>query len=221
MPNLERNDRPSRSLFTTEARRESALCSSRFAAAVLILIGFFAPWMAHKTAALTVTGYELSEFAKFFPQIQGGVVPVRRALFITPLLAALTSLALTFHRSGARPFLRFGVTLLAALLALAVLPPYQSILDPAYRLQLILLAAGLLLTALTPLTAQLSERLRGALFFLLALLGAIPASWQYLLLRPLVTGLYGSRVLPGWGLILSMTGFLLLAFSGLRDMFTS
>lgn len=210
-----------RPLFTTQARRERALCSPRFVAAVLILVGFFGPWVPHRIAALTVTGYELSEFAKFFPQIQGGVVPVRRALFITPLFAATISLALVVHRSKGRPLLRLGGTILAALLGLAVLPPYQSLLEPAYRPQLVLVAVGLLLTLSTPLTGRFSERVRSMLFLLVATIGIIPALWQYALLRPLIGGLYEAHILPGWGLIVCVVGFLLLSLASLRDILTS
>jgi hypothetical protein len=206
-----------RPLFATQTRRERPLCNARFAASILILVGFFGPWIAHRTAALTVTGYELSEFAKFFPQVQGGVVPVRRALFVTPLFAATISLALIIQRSKGRPHLRFGGTILAALLSLAVLPPYQSLLEPAYRPQLILVAAGLLLTLLTPLADRFSERVRGLLFLLVTLVGIIPALWQYVLLRPLIGGLYRARILPGWGLIVCTVGFLLLSLASLRD----
>jgi len=107
-----------RPLFTTQIRRERALCSVEFVASVLILIGFFGPWVAHRTAALTVTSYELSEFAKFFPQVQGGIVPVRRALFVTPLFAATFSLALTVHRSKGRLLFQFGGTVMAAPVAI-------------------------------------------------------------------------------------------------------
>jgi hypothetical protein len=110
---------------------------------------------------------------------------------------------------------------LVVLLSLSVLPPYQSILEPAYRLQLILVGAGLLLTASTPLAAQFSERVRSALFLLVVLVGAIPALWQYVMLHPLVAGLYEARVLPGWGLIVCVIGFLLLSLSSLRDILTS
>jgi hypothetical protein len=189
-------------------------------ASALILVGFFGPWVAHRTAALTVTGYELSEFAKFFPQVQGGVVPVRRILFVTPLFAATISLALVVHRSKGRPFFRFGGTVLTALLGLAVLPPYQSLLEPAYRPQLILVGVGLLLTLSTPLTGRLSERVRSMLFLLVALIGIIPALWQYVLLRPLIGGLYEARILPDWGIIVCLVGFLLLSLASLRDILT-
>jgi hypothetical protein len=207
-----------RSLFTTEARKESALCSLHFVGAVLVVIGFFGPWLAHKAAALTVTGYELSEFAKFFPQVQGGGVPVRRALFVTPLLAAAVSLALVIHRSGKSFLLRLGATALATLLGLVALPPLQAMLEPQYRLQLIVVLVGVLLTLLTPLTRQLSEQVRGLLLLLLALVGAVPALWQALLLYPLVAELYGAAIWPGWGFILCTIGFSLLLLAGLRSL---
>lgn len=210
-----------RSIFATRARREPVLCSLEFVASVLIIVGFFGPWVAHKTAALTVTGYELSEFAKFFPQVQGGVVPVKRALFVAPLLAALISLALVVQRSRARPLLRLAATALAVLLGLFVLPPYQSFLEPAYRAQLILVAVGLLLMLLAPLARQLSERVRRVLLLLLALTGAVSALWQAVMLRPLVVELYGAPVWPGWGFVVCTIGFLLLLFVGLRGLLSS
>ena len=60
----------------------------RFLGLVLILVGYFGPWVPHRTAALAVTGLELAEFAKFFPQVQGGVVSITRELFYLPLVVA-------------------------------------------------------------------------------------------------------------------------------------
>ncbi len=210
-----------RERIATRAGNTPALCSWEFAASVLILIGFFGPWVAHRSAALTVTGYEMSEFAKFFPQVQGGVVSVRRGLFITPFLAALITLALIVHRSSTRSLLRLVGTALAVLLALAVLPPHQAILEPAYRSQLILVAVGMLLAAATAFTGQFSQRARAVLFLLVAVVGLVPSLWQYVLLRPLIAELYAAPVLLGWGLAVCVTGFLLLALSALRDILAS
>lgn len=207
-----------RSLFSTEAREETALCSLQFFGSIIVLVGFFGPWIAHRTAALTVTGYELSEFAKFFPQIQSGAVPVRRALFVTPLLAGLASLVPTIHRSiRVRP-VRLGAVALMMLLGLAVLPPVQAISERQHRLQLGLVMGGIALSGVAPLVSHLSERLRGALLLLLAFGGAIPSMWQAILLRPLVVELYGRPVWPGWGLVACTTGFLVLMAAGLRTM---
>lgn len=206
--------------LTNNPGKVPALCSWQFAASVLVLIGFFGPWVGHRTAALTVTGYEMSEFAKFFPQVQGGLVPVRRALFVTPLLAALITLALVVYRSGTHSRLRLAGTAFMALPALAVLPPHQSILEPGYRSQLILVALGMLLTAATALTGRLPQRVRAVLFLVVALVGAVPPLWQYVLLRPLIAELYAASVLLGWGLVVCMIGFLLLVSSALRVIFT-
>jgi hypothetical protein len=206
-----------RSLFTTEARKGSVLCSLQFIGSALIVIGFFGPWVAHKTAGLTVTGYELSEFAKFFPQVQGGAVPVRRALFITPLLAAVVSLALVIQRSGRGRAFRFAGTATALLLGLVALPPFQAIFEPQYRLHLALLTGGVLLTLATPLARQLSEGVRGIWLLFLTLVGAAPALWQITLLHPLVVELYSAPVWPDWGLIVCAIGFLTLLVASLRD----
>ena len=207
-----------RVLFTTEARRASALCSLHFLGSVLVAIGFFGPWVAHKTAALTVTGYELSEFAKFFPEVQSGVVPVRRGLFITPLLCAAISLALVIHRSDKGLLVRLVATALAVLLPLAALPPFQAISEPQYRLQLMLVGLGVLLALVTPLIHHVSGAIRGLLLSLLALSGAVPALWQAVLLRPLVAALYGTVVWPGWGLLVCAIGFAMLLIAGLRSL---
>lgn len=212
-------DQATRSLFTTEARKPAALCSLQFVGSILVVVGFFGPWIGHATAGLTVTGYELSEFAKFFPQVRGGAVPIRRALFITPLLAGVLSLALVIRRSRLGPFWRFAATALAALLLLVVLPPLQAVLEPQYRLQLILVVGAFLLSLVTPLSRQVSERIRGVLILLLVLIGLAPAAWQAVLFRPLVTTLYGHPIWPGWGVIVCAVGFLVLLVSGLRRAF--
>ncbi len=184
---------------------------------VLAIVGYFAPWVPHETAALTVTGSELAEFAKFFPQVQGGVAPVTRELFLTPLVAAAILLSLLTNKLTNKPTNKQTnktPILAAALLALAALPPYQSLLDPGYRGQLILAAIGLILVLLTPLARRLPRRAQGALVALLALAGALPALWQFVLLRPLVVALYDIPLGLGWGLIACVAGFALLLACG-------
>jgi hypothetical protein len=204
---------------------------------VLVVAGHFCPWVDHKTSALTVTGFELAEFAKFFPQVQGGTVPIRRELFYLPLVTALVLLAMLAGRPSARPvrapnpFLSQSVVVLfAAGLLLSALLPYsivdaarQAITarapfvpDPQYTGQLALVVAGTVLTLLAPLARRLPRRAWGVLVGLLALVGALPALWQFALLYPLVGALYdGSEPLGlGWGLPACMAGFALLVACG-------
>ncbi|GAG52093.1 unnamed protein product [marine sediment metagenome] len=199
---------------------------------VLVVTGYFGPWVDHKTAALTVTGFELAEFAKFFPQVQGGVVSIARELFYFPLVTVFILLGLLASRSTVRAA-RLIVPLFAAALLLGMLLPYSIVnsarqaltahspfvLDPQYTGQLALVVAGMVLTLLTPMARRFPERAWGILVALLALAGAIPALWEFALLRPLVVALYDGKepLGPGWGLIACAAGFALLLLSGILN----
>lgn len=213
---MARSNRAPRATYRMETRQGSSICSLQFVAPILMVVGFFGPWIAHRTAALTVTGYELSEFAKFFPQIQGGAVPVRRGLFVMPLLAGTVSLALVVNRSRAALLWRLAATGLLTVVATSVVPPFQAISAPPYRLQLALVVAGVILTVASLLTPRLSERTRGAVLAVLALAGSGPALWQSVLLHPLASDLYGMTIRPGWGVLTCMAGAAMLLFVGIR-----
>jgi hypothetical protein len=193
----------------------------------LVFVGYFSPWVPHKTAALAMTGLELAEFAKFFPEVESGVVPISRELFYCPLIAALVLLALLSGRSAVL-FVRVLVPLLLAALLLGALFPFPVVeaalqtlrarvpftLDPDYTGQLTLVVVGVVLTLLSPLACRLPRRAWGILGALLALAGAVPALWQFTLLRPLVTALYGEPLGLGWGPILCAVGFTVLLIPG-------
>jgi hypothetical protein len=192
----------------------------------LVFIGYFGPWFPHRTAALSVTGFELAEFAKFFPQVQGGVVAIDRSLFYTPLVVAFVVLGILAGQSTMR-VVRLIVPLFAVVVLLAAILPYPVVdgvrhalstrspltLDPQYVGHLVLLLVGSVLSLLAPLARQLPRRVRGVLILLLALAGGALAGWQVALLRPLVDALYGVRLGMGWGLVTCMIGFGLLLLS--------
>jgi len=204
---------------------EGWLCVLGLAFAV---VGYFGPWVPHKTAALTVTGLELAEFAKFFPQVQGGAAPIARELFYAPLVAALILVALLASRSATR-FVRLGVPALAAALLVVALLPYPVVnavrqalttrssftVDPQYAGQLALVVAGAGCMLLAPVARRFPRRLPSILVAFLALVGIAPALWQFVLLRPLVVALYGKPFGLGWGLIVCVAGFALLLLSGI------
>ena len=181
---------------------------------VLVVVGLLGPWIPHETAALTVTGLELAEFAKFFPQVQSGVVHVTRCLFLTPVTAAAILLGLAVSAIAVRPVTRFTGAGLGVLLALVALPPYGFYLATEYRGHLILAAVGALLVLLTLPSHRLPRRAWGILVMVLALAGIAPALYQFVLLRPLVTALYDAPLGLGWGLVVCVTGFTLLMLSG-------
>jgi hypothetical protein len=211
--------------------RESGI-GIRLFGLVLALVGYLGPWVGHKTAALTVTGFELAEFAKFFPQVQAGTIPITRVLFYVPLVVIFIMLVLFASRSAVLP-VRLVVPPCAAALLLIVLLPYSVvngvrqalamrspfILDPQDVGQLTLVVVGMVLVLLSPLAYRLrfrfSWRTQAVLVAFLSLVGAIPALWQFSLLQPLVVALYGESISPGWGLIACAAGFALLLFSGI------
>jgi hypothetical protein len=200
----------------------------RFFGLALIVVGYFGPWVPHKTAALAVTGSELAEFAKFFPQVEGGVVPVARELFYLPLVTASILLGVMAARSTACAA-RLIVPLCAVALLLGMLFPYSVVdsarhaltthsplaLDPQYTGQMVLVLVGTALTLLAPLAHRLPRRTWGILVALLALVGTVPTLRQFALLRPLVLALYGAPPGLGWGLIACVAGFVLLLICGI------
>ena len=181
----------------------------------LVIVGFFGVWVDHKTAALAVTGPELAEFAKFFPQVQGGTVRVIRGLFLTPVITVAVAAGLVVSRFAKRPVVRLVGTGLSALLALVALPPYEYTFAPDYRLHLVLVACGVVLTFLTLLTHRLPWRVWGLLLALAALIGAVFPLWQFVLLRPLIVALYGQAFGLGWGLVILALGSVLLGAKGI------
>jgi hypothetical protein len=188
---------------------------------VLAVTGYFGPWVPHKTAALTLTGLELAEFAKdAFPHIV-------RELFYLPLIAAFVLLALLASRSTVH-LVRLTAPLFAAILLTGVLFPFSVVdsirqaltahsplvLDPRYTAQLALVVVGTVLTLFSPLAHRLPQRAWGVLIALLALAGVVPALWQFALLRSSVVVLYDAPLGLGWGLVACVVGFGLLLLGG-------
>jgi hypothetical protein len=168
-----------------------------------------------------VTGFELSWFGKFFPQVGSGVVSIQRERFFIPVVAAGLLWGLWINRLSERPIShRVLLTGPAVLLLLLALPPYDFFLTPEYRRQLLLVAGGMVLIPLTLLGRGLPARAWGGLFALLSLAGGGPALMQFLRLRPLVVSLYGGPVGLGWGAIACVVGFAALAVLGLYVGFT-
>jgi len=195
---------------------------------VLGIVGYFGPWVGHRTAALTVTGFEMAEFAKFFPQVQGGTLQLTRALFYLPLVTTAILLALAVGRSNVRGA-RWVVSLIVAVLLVVALLPYSAVdgllqaltaggpfvLDPQYARQTLLVAVGVVLVLLAPLARRIAARAWGIVVGLLALAGAVPALFQFARLRPLVVALYDRPLGLGWGLVVCVVGFVLLLAAGI------
>ena len=113
----------------------------------LALVGYWGPWVNHKTAALVLSGLDMAEFVKFLPEVRAGTEPMLRELFYLPLLAAALCLALIgSNRPWRYPLWARGImVIIAIVLAVIVLPPYpfilQALSSDEFRRQF-LMAAG-------------------------------------------------------------------------------
>lgn len=186
----------------------------------LAVLGWYAPWVTstRRLAALTYNALDLTEFSKFI--IRAGMASITREWFLVPLIAAALALTLWASQpdSLSRP-LRYALTFLAAVLCLVPLPPYPFFLK-AYRsaedrLSFWLCIAGVLGVALVfALSRRVTGRWRSVAFGMLALLGAVPAAWEFFThALPAISQVYGSPALPVWGLWAVLAGFVLLAVS--------
>lgn len=200
---------------------------------VLAIVGYFGPWVAHKTAALVLTGQDMGEFVKFLPEVRAGIVPVIREFFYLPPFAAALCLILQMaNKRLSYPLVVRAVMLLTVLgLTWAMLPPVwtpQLLITAEFRKQTVAIAFCLLLLFGHPVLCYLTSRwspehsrregLTAVAFrhaqdiamVVLALLGAGPPLWQFLTIREAVNRAYGWPVQVGWGLWVTVLGFLLI-----------
>ena len=196
----------------------------------LAIVGYFGPWVDHKTAALVLTGQDMGEFVKFLPEVRAGTVPmIREFFYLPPFAAALCLILLMASKRLAYPLVVRAVMLLAVLgLAWAMLPPVwtpQLLLTAEFRKQTVAIAFCLLLLVVHPVLRYLPPRrcpepvacpehsrregLMAVSMMVLALLGAVPPLWQFFSIREAMNRAYGWPVQVGWGLWVTVLGFLI------------
>ena len=180
----------------------------------LAIVGYFGPWVDHKTAALVLTGQDMGEFVKFLPEVRAGAVPmIREFLYLPPFAAALCLILLMASRRWAYPLVVRAVMLLAVLgLAWAMLPPVwtpQLLITAEFRKQTVAIAFCLLLLIVHPVLRYLPSWLTAVAVVVLALLGAALPLWQFFAIREAVNRAYGWPVQVGWGLWVMALGFLI------------
>ena len=188
------------------------------AGALLAVLGFYGPWVTtqRQVAALTYNALDLTEFCKFV--LRAGLGQVTRELFLVPIVAAALALALWASQPEQRSrILRYALAAVAVVLSLVPLPPYPHVLT-AYasaedRGSFWLSLVGLLGVALIILFGQrITSRWRDATFGALALIGAICPIWEFATRAlPAVSRAYASPAVVGWGLVVTVAGFVLVA----------
>jgi len=186
---------------------------------LLAALGYYGPWVAHRTAALTLGGVDMAEFVKFLPPVQDGSLAIVRQLFYLPPLAVVVSVALlAWSRTLRYPWPLRLLFLAAALpVSLQLLPPAwspASLVTPEFRLQTIALAGCWLLLALSWLFGRLPVWVGGSLTAVLALGAVALPAWQFELAKPAIDAVYGRPPAVGWGFWVAMGGLVLLAIAG-------
>jgi len=194
----------------------------------LVLVGYWGPWVNHKTAALVLSGLDMAEFVKFLPGVRAGTEFMIRELFYLPPLAAALCLALIgSSRLWRYPlWARAIMVIVAIVLAIVVLPPYpfilQALSSDEFGRQFSMAAGCLAVIAASLLyrrrSTEAHERLPRAveagLLIVISLVGAIPPLWQFLSIRSALDRVYGQPIHIGWGLWLTVAGFLVVAGAG-------
>jgi hypothetical protein len=190
----------------------------------LALIGYWGPWVNHKTAALVLSGLDMAEFVKFLPGVRAGTEFMIRELFYLPLLAAALCLALIgSHRPWYYPlWARVIMVIMAIILAIIVLPPYpfifQALGSDEFRRQFLMGAGCLAIIVGSLLYRRLPRAIVAGLLIVISLVGALPALWQFFSIRSALDTVYGQPIQIGWGLWLTVAGFLVVAGTGLRKL---
>lgn len=178
---------------------------------LLILAGYFGPWVNHKAAALVISGLDLGEYVKFLTSFRSGTVHLWREGFYWPLVAVSLILSLNAFRAERRYpwWLRWCFVVIALVAALNLLPPAWSppvLKSPEFRQQMIALLICGLGAAFSPFLALLPARITALLsLFLLA-----AALWWpirgFLAVLPNISQLYHHPLQPGWGMWLMAFG---------------
>ncbi|MDW8292190.1 MAG: hypothetical protein RML84_03685 [Anaerolineae bacterium] len=163
-----------------------------------LLVGHFAPWASHHTAALTLSAHDLAVFTNYTP----GAGIFWNEWFLLPLWVSALLLA---HGVGG------GWGALVGLLVAALgLPSYPAILtafrDAEHQLRFF---ASVLAAALSIVFAWLPKRTQTTYFALILLNGiaGVPLV-GFLAVRPAIQALYGSVVAVGWGWWLTLLALL-------------
>jgi len=189
---------------------------------LLVLIGYFGPWVDHRVAGLVILGLDLGEYVKFLTPIRSGQIYVWRAGFYLPL----TTASLAFSLVAFRRTLRYGWPLRLFLLAAAVvaalnmLPPAWTpsrLLTAEFRLQTMAIVICLAAAAFSPFLALLPVWIGALVVTALAVPALVFPVTDFLRVLPTISELYNRPLQPGWGPYVMGIGLVLLVIGVLGD----
>ena len=189
----------------------------------LALAGVWGAWVPHRSAALVLSGWDLAEFVRFVPGTS--TTPV---MFYLPAWCAGIALVLitgqstgqSSSRSIVKSTARLGSMVIALGLMLAILPPYPHLMNgyqsAEFRGRFFLGVIGTLVILPSCFGQRWPVRLVGGALVTLAMVGVIPALWQFLKVRGAIEAVYGASLGWGWGPGLLLAGWGLVCATGWR-----
>lgn len=176
-------------------------------AALGLLIGHMTPWVAHRAAALTLSGHDLATFTRYTP---GAGIFLAQWYYLS-----LWAGALLLAMSGAvikSVWNRLAVGLLAVLVAALGLPGYPQVLsafrEPDYQFQFfasLLVMVGAMAISWRPL--ERVARIQAVVLIVLSVASIVPVA-GYLAVKPALEQLYNESLGLGWGWWTTLFGVL-------------
>jgi len=182
----------------------------------LILVGYFAPWIPHRAAGLSLTGFEIAEWIKFAPGVS------RRGHFYWPPIAAVLGLTmLAAGRKHRGQPLWWAPTIMAAILSLLPFPLLEEVSDlngiQVNLERLGLTGFGLAATGLVVLQRKLSGRIWGLVLAITATASLALVSAAFSAAEPIVERLLDQLIDPGLGYHLVRGGLTFLLIAGITQ----
>lgn len=175
-----------------------------------ILAGYFLVWLPGPGAGLRLIGIEVGEWIKFL-----GVGSSRNLFYLPPIVLGLLLALLTIQWPNSR-WQTWLARLLAVAVSLLAFPAVAAITsEPSSEWLMRLSWIGLLFVV--ALMSSVAGQFPGArhwawaLMGLIALLGAILPTWQYLTVRPIVADILQRPIGIGLGVWLNALGCALVA----------
>lgn len=184
----------------------------------VILIAYFLPWIDHPTAGLTLIGLDVSEWAKFLPQMQSGELPSRDFLYLPPIFLGGSLAATALLSPIAKLFHWRFLTIAAVAFAIGLLafPSFDAIRFEAadqWRPRLVWIGllggwAGLLIPLMQRMMAKRTNKLVGlGVQFLLGPAGVVLPALVLLPTRRVAAEWLNVDLTVGFGFWLSTLGF--------------
>jgi hypothetical protein len=197
----------------------------QFLGLILVGIGYWSPWVAHRTVGLTQLGIDLAEFVKLLPEARAGALAIEEEVFYLPVLSL--SLMMVFSArillANRNRWIQRILIMSAVLISLTILPPSWTptlLLEaPEVRPRVIGITFITIVALASPWLSRLPNALVIVTICILAAITAIlpiVAFWQIL---PAIHNAYRTPFSIGNGPWLMISGWFLVVVGIISHLF--